>query len=103
MPKNDKYSLTYIGESGIHGHGLFAKKIIKKNQVIGFIEGTKTTVDDDYVLWINTKEGFEVSCCLKYINHADSPNACYYDDLSVVALTDIPENTEITHNYEPET
>lgn len=102
MSKNDKYSLTYIAESSIHGRGLFAKKTIKKGQVIGIIEGIKTMIDNDYVLWINDKEGFEVRCCLKYINHADSPNACYYDDLSVVALTDISENTEITHNYEPE-
>jgi SET domain-containing protein len=41
-----------------------------------------------------------VSCNLKYINHADNPNACYYDDLTVAAIRDISANEEITHNYE---
>ncbi|MBT4195428.1 MAG: SET domain-containing protein-lysine N-methyltransferase, partial [Gammaproteobacteria bacterium] len=36
----------------------------------------------------------------KYINHSDTPNACYYDDKSVVALRDINQGDEITHNYE---
>ena len=102
MLKNDKHALTYIAKSGIHGSGLFAKKPIKKGQLIGFLEGIKTTIDDTYVLWINENEGFEVQCCLKYINHADSPNACYYDDLSVVALEEIPKHEEITHNYSPD-
>jgi len=41
----------------------------------------------------------EVTCDLKFINHSDRPNACYYDDLSVVALRDIETGEEITHDY----
>ena len=44
-------------------------------------------------------QGIEVLCNLKYINHSEDPNACYYDDLSVVALRDIEPHEEITHNY----
>ncbi len=51
------------------------------------------------MLWLDDKTGFEVSCELKYINHSDSPNACYYNDKSVVALKDIEKGEEITHNY----
>ena len=51
------------------------------------------------MLWINASEAIEVSCELRYINHADDANACYYDDLSVVALRDIAAHQEITHNY----
>jgi len=51
------------------------------------------------VLWISETEAMEVTCELKYINHADYPNACYYDDLSVVALRDIRAHEEITHDY----
>jgi SET domain-containing protein len=40
-----------------------------------------------------------VICDLKYINHCERPNACYYDDLSVVALRDIEAGEEITHDY----
>ena len=52
------------------------------------------------MLWLSASEGFEVHCDLRYINHADDPNACYYDDLTVVALRDIARDEEITHDYE---
>ena len=55
--------------------------------------------DGPYVLWISETRGIEVLCDLRYINHADEPNACYYDDLSVVALRDIEQDEEITHDY----
>ena len=44
-------------------------------------------------------QGIEVLCRFRYINHADDPNACYYDDFSVVALRDIWPGEEITHDY----
>lgn len=92
--------LTYVAESSIHGKGLFARKTIPKNTVIGHLEGRHTTQDGIYVLWIDHEQGYEVCCDLKYINHSDTPNACYYDDKSVVALRDIKQGEEITHNYE---
>jgi hypothetical protein len=49
---------------------------------------------------LSETEGFKVSCHLKYINHAVKANACYYDDLTVVALNCIKQGEEITHNYE---
>ena len=51
------------------------------------------------MLWLSEHEAIEVTCDLRYINHSDEPNACYYDDRSVMALTDIPAHEEITHNY----
>jgi uncharacterized protein len=93
-------NLTYVAESSIHGKGLFASKRIKKDTIIGYLEGKQTQHDGMYVLWINHDTGFEVTCILKYINHSDVPNACYYDDRSVVALRDIQAHEEITHNYE---
>ena len=89
----------YVGTSPIHGKGLFAKKPIPNGTVIGFLNGKKTRKDGIHVLWLNDETGFKVSCDLKYINHSDTPNACYYDDLSVVALRDINADEEITHNY----
>jgi SET domain-containing protein len=50
-------------------------------------------------LWISERQGIEVICDLKYINHSQRPNACYYDDLSVIALRDIAPDEEITHDY----
>ena len=92
--------LTYIGDSIIHGQGLFACTTIAKDTVIGTIQGKPCKRDGAYVIWLSETQGFKVSCNLKFINHSDNPNACYYDDLSVVALRDIKADEEITHNYE---
>ncbi|MDJ0834331.1 MAG: SET domain-containing protein [Gammaproteobacteria bacterium] len=97
---DSKQQLTYVDDSPIHGKGLFARVAIPENTVIGHLEGQHTQQDGIYVLWIDHENGFEVYCDLKYINHSDKPNACYYDDKSVVALRDIKPGEEITHNYE---
>ena len=97
MPQNQP--AIYVGSSPIHGKGLFAKINIAKGSVIGYLTGKKTRRNGSHVLWLNDETGFKVSCNLKYINHSDTPNACYYDDLSVVALRDINADEEITHNY----
>lgn len=94
MPVN-----TYVAASPIHGKGLFAGDDIESGTVIGWLEGKPSRRDGPYVLWLSETEGIEVQCRLKYINHADDPNACYYDDLSVVALRDIRRGEEITHDY----
>ncbi len=92
--------LTYVDKSQIHGDGLYARIPIGKDTIIGKLKGRPCRVDGSYVLWLTENEGFEVSCDLKYINHAEFPNACYYDDLTVIALRDIAEDEEITHDYE---
>ena len=91
--------VTYVAPSAIHGQGLFAGVDIAQGAVIGYLRGRPSSQDGPYVLWITEFEGIEVQCDLKYINHSDRPNACYYDDLSVVALTAIRRGEEITHNY----
>ena len=90
---------TYVADSPIHGKGLFAADHIVAGSIIGWLEGIPCEVDGCYVLWLSATQAIEVTCDLKYINHADRPNACYYDDLSVVALEDIAPHQEITHNY----
>jgi hypothetical protein len=90
---------TYVARSPIHGRGLFAGKHIAAGTVLGKINGIPSQRDGSYVLWLSASEAIEVTCDLKYINHSDEPNACYYDDLSVVALHDIQAHEEITHDY----
>jgi hypothetical protein len=98
--KSSSHPLVAVKKSKIHGQGLFAKKNIKAGEIIGEVKGKPTKKDGPYVLWMDdTKQGFEVSCILKYINHHPRANACYYDDLTVVALKDIRKGEEITHNY----
>jgi hypothetical protein len=94
------HPLVIVKKSKIHGQGLFAKKDIKAGEIIGEVKGKPTSKDGPYVLWMGeNKKGFEVSCILKYINHHRKANACYYDDLTVVALKNIRKGEEITHNY----
>lgn len=90
---------TYVAASAIHGKGLFANTAIPGDTIIGWLNGKPCSTDGAYILWISEREGIEVLCDLRYINHSDEPNACYYDDLSVVALRDIEPHEEITHNY----
>ncbi len=90
---------VYVGDSDIHGQGLFAKKKIKRGELIGKIEANKAKKNGPYVLWVADNEGYKVKGPLKYINHSNKPNAAYLDDLTVVALKDIKKGDEITHNY----
>jgi hypothetical protein len=69
-----------VRPSGIHGNGLFATQFIPADTVIGKLEGQPTTQDGPYVLWLSETHGFRVENPLKYINHAATPNAAYYDD-----------------------
>lgn len=90
---------TYVSRSKIHGKGLFAACAIPAGSIIGWLRGKPAERDGRYVLWLSATSAIEVTCDLRYINHSDRPNACYYDDLSVVALRDIAPREEITHNY----
>ena len=88
----------HVKDSGIHGKGLFASCNIKKDEIIGSIKYIPTKEDGPYVLWIED-QGVVVECDLKYINHSSRPNACYCEDLDVVAIENIKKNEEITHDY----
>ena len=90
---------TYVAASPIHGKGLFAAADISSGTIIGWLRGVPCAHDGPFVLWVNQDQGIEVLCNFRYINHSDEPNACYYDDLSVVALNNIRRGEEITHNY----
>ena len=91
--------MVVVRPSPIHGKGLFATREIRRGELIGRIKGKKTRRNGPYVLWISEHQGIEVEGVLKYINHAERPNAAYYDDLTVVALRRIREGEEITHCY----
>ena len=88
-----------VKESGIHGKGLFANCKINEGDIIGSIKYNPVKEDGPYVLWVSDELGIQVDCDLKYINHNAKPNACYCEDLQVVALEDIFIGEEITHDY----
>jgi len=88
-----------VATSKIHGKGLFASRPIRASEIIGTLEGEVTRKDGPHVLWLSETKGFRVSCDLRFINHSKQPNVAYYDDRSVVALCDIDEGEELTHDY----
>ena len=90
---------TFVAASRIHGKGLFAAAPISAGTVIGRLKTRSAKRDGTYVLWLSETRGVEVLCDLRFINHSVRPNACYYDDLSVVALRNIRKGEEITHDY----
>lgn len=96
----DLNDLVEVRESDIHGKGLFAKVTIKKDTVVGVLEGKKVKSDGPHVLWMNDGQDlFRVSNDLKFINHNKKPNVAYYDDYTVVALKTIKAGTELVHDY----
>jgi len=90
---------TTVKNSRIHGKGLFSTTKIHKDQVIGHFSGQKSTIPSPYLLWIDENLSIEVEGPFKYINHSNKPNACYYDDFTIVALKNISSDEEITHDY----
>lgn len=94
---------VYVGESSIHGRGLFAAKKIREGDLLGVLTCKKTKKDGPHVLWVEKRKDkydlYKVTCDFKYINHSSTPNVAYYDDLTVVALRDIKRDEELTHYY----
>lgn len=88
-----------IGNSTIHGKGLFALDRIQEGTILGKVRGIRTFRDGAYVLWISETMGVRMLCKYKYINHSDEPNIILYDNLEVCALRDILPGEEITHDY----
>ena len=99
--KAEQYTPTpvYVAQSEIHGNGLFAKSRIAAGTVINIGCGAPTSSDGPHVLWLDDERGVHLEPPLSFVNHSLTPNACFYDDLSLVALRDIDPHEEITHDY----
>ena len=92
-----------VRDSGISGKGCFATKGIAAGTVIGRFEGEHTTVDGPHVLWLDDDQGLRVTNTLRYLNHADEPNAEFDgDSLEVWTVRPIARDEEITIHYGPE-
>ena len=93
-------AITQVKDSDLHGKGLFAAANIQKNTIIGTLKGKTVNTDGLHVLWMNDgQDKFKVENDLKYINHSKQANVAYYDDFTVVALSDILQGQELLHNY----
>jgi SET domain-containing protein len=91
-----------VRKSGIHGKGVYAIEQIKAGVKIGVYHGEITEEDDTYVLWVTDENGKEYgvngTTDLKYLNHANEPNA-EFDGEELYAFRDIEPGEEITFHY----
>ncbi len=88
-----------VKNSPLHGKGLFAKKALPADVVLGTCKTKKTKEPGLYTLTFDDGSQLDVTCKLKYINHSKQANVIYYDDLSVMTLRDIEAGEELLHDY----
>lgn len=101
--KYDDNPMAYVGDSPIHGKGLFARKPIAHEAFIGTYEGPATQKDGMHVLWLFNEEtdqweGINGRNEMRFLNHSKSPNADWWDN-DLYALRDIEADEEITFDY----
>jgi len=91
-----------VRESPIHGKGVFAKKRIRANTLIGEYEGARTKRNGTYVLWVEYDDGEVIGIngrnALRYLNHSRTPNAVFWGE-ELYSLCEISPETEITFDY----
>ena len=95
-------SRIVVRTSAIHGKGVFARRRLRRGAYIGTFEGSPTTRDGTYVLWVRRAdgsiEGVRGRNALRFLNHASDPNAEFVGD-ELVAIRNIQPGAEITLHY----
>lgn len=91
----------YIADSQMHGKGLFAKSLIKKDDCYFFILPIVESYEGDKFFVFDKIYDLRGSS-LEFINHSDNPNMDYTEIdgiIKIIALKDIGINEEITIDY----
>jgi hypothetical protein len=94
--------------TSIEGRGLFAKRDIKKDELIAVFTGKTISTDEankiystgyDYMLQINQDQFILLDSDLKFANHSCSPNCAFLESAKLYAVKDICMGDEITFDY----
>ncbi len=89
-----------VRESPIEGKGLFAKKSIKKGEVVLQFRGKRVSDKPDiHSLQISPNEHLLVDEPWKYVNHSCNPSCGIKDRVKLVARRNIKKGEEITFDY----
>lgn len=104
----NKSKKIYVGKSKICGKGIFAKKDIKKEEIVGVIRGFKKfkinrNIKDvlSHPDWV----GFKMHTWIdpvppyKYLNHSCNPNVAILGNKTLIAIKNISKDEEITIDY----
>jgi len=95
------YRLTRVGESTIHGRGLFARVDITAGTWLGTYEGPAASRNGSHVLWVYDDDdvvGRSGRNKLRYVNHSRAPNA-EFDGFELYSTRAIRAGEEITIHY----
>lgn len=102
-------SKIYVKDSVSDGKGLFAKRPIKKGEIVFIIKGPKTKflinsqkqADKAGMNWvgIGKNEWVDPQKYCQYFNHSCDPNTHLKGRVTVVALKNIKKDEEITFDY----
>jgi SET domain-containing protein len=94
--------IVYVGDSGIHGRGLFASREIARGEYIGTFTGPTAKKNGSHVLWIYADDGTVTGRrgrnLLRFVNHALPCNAVF-DGFDLYSLKRIRRDEEITIDY----
>jgi SET domain-containing protein len=105
---------TEVGESRIHGKGLFAKAAITKGEIVavkgGYIINKQewTAIENELLsaeiqvsedLFIAPVRKKQRECSMLYTNHSCDPNVAIQGQLVFVAMMDIAPGEELTHDW----
>lgn len=98
-----------ISKSRINGSGLFVTEDLKKGEIIGYIHGPIVSfrkftpaISKSMLNWIGAGRYTWIDTTtspFRFINHSCNPNVAIVTKRKVVALVDIPKNTEIVMDY----
>jgi len=91
-----------VRRSPIHGRGVFARKRLRKGQLVGRFEGETTRRNGTYVLWLIDEDGTETGIrgrnALRFLNHGDPPNAEFRSD-ALHVLCNVQPGVELLIDY----
>jgi len=115
LPLSYRSPKTEVRESKIHGRGLFATADIAKDEIVavkgGHIINRKTLreqvtphlgpveIQIDQDLFIAPVTGEEREGSMLYSNHSCNPNLGMRGEITFVAMRDICEGEELTHDW----
>jgi uncharacterized protein len=99
---SDLRAMIEVRDSPIHGRGVFARRRIPAETLVGSYEGTRTHRDGTYVLWVEYEDGELVGIdgqnALKFLNHCAAPNT-YFWGHQLYTLCEVAAGDELTFDY----
>jgi uncharacterized protein len=98
----------YVGDSKIAGRGLFAKRNIKKGEIVFIMKGEKVVMngkngqkilETPNIMGVGKNEWIDPTEPYVFVNHSCEPNMSVKGRVTFVAIKDIKRDEELTFDY----